>query len=116
LPDLIEVPRVHRGYPTEKPVQVSDVLIGQSSAPGEAVVDPFLGAGGVGVAAVGQGRDFWGNDIRQRALDISRERIAAAGAEIVDEPACFRRERALREPQAQAQPKLQPQLGLALSR
>jgi len=84
LPDIIEVPRIHRGYPTEKPVGVSDVLIRQSSAPGDLVIDPFVGAGGVGVAAAERQCDFWGNDIRSEAIDISRRRIAAAGAEIAE--------------------------------
>lgn len=52
IPDIIEVPRIHRGYPTEKPPEVSQVLIGQSTAPGELVIDPFAGSGSVGVAAL----------------------------------------------------------------
>jgi site-specific DNA-methyltransferase (adenine-specific) len=31
VPDIIEVPRVHGGYPTEKPVAVAEVLVRQSS-------------------------------------------------------------------------------------
>lgn len=86
-PDIIQVPRIHRGYPTEKPAAVSEVLISQSTQPGELVVDPFVGAGGVGVAAIGKGCDFRGNDIRQSAIDLSQERLIAVGAQFVDEPA-----------------------------
>src|SRR5499426_2957526 len=50
--DVIAVPRIHRGYPAEKPPAVSEVLIAQSSAPGEVVADPFMGSGSVGVAAL----------------------------------------------------------------
>jgi len=50
--DVISVPRVHRGYPAEKPPAVSEVLIQQSTAPGELVADPFMGSGSVGVAAL----------------------------------------------------------------
>ena len=32
--DVISVPRIHRGYPAEKPAAVSEVLISQSSAAG----------------------------------------------------------------------------------
>src|SRR4051812_36242315 len=39
--DIIEAPRVYNGYPTEKPVSVSEVLVSQSSMPGEVVADPF---------------------------------------------------------------------------
>lgn len=82
VPDVIEVPRIHRGYPTEKPVGVSEVLVRQSSSPDELVVDPFVGAGGVGVAAAKHSRNFWGNDIQPRAIEISRGRLADAGAQV----------------------------------
>src|SRR6187431_3490386 len=58
VPDVISVPRVHRGYPAEKPPAVSEVLINQSSIAGELVADPFMGSGSVGVAAVRAGRRF----------------------------------------------------------
>lgn len=82
IPDIIEAPRIHRGYPTEKPPAVSQVLVQQSTQPGELVVDPFVGAGSAGVASASEGRDFWGNDIRQKAIEISRERVRAAGANV----------------------------------
>src|SRR5512138_2729606 len=34
MADIISVPRIHRGYPAEKPWEVSDVLVRQSSAAG----------------------------------------------------------------------------------
>jgi len=50
--------RVVRGYPTEKPVALLQTLIGQSSRPGEVVLDPFCGSGNTGRAArdLGGGR------------------------------------------------------------
>ena len=80
VPDIIECPRVYRGYPAEKPVEVSEVLVRQSTEQGELVVDPFCGSGSVGVAAVRQGRDFMGNDICSEAVDISRGRMIEEGA------------------------------------
>src|SRR3982751_3086865 len=41
IADVITAPRIHRGYPAEKPPAVSEVLIRQSSAAGELVADPF---------------------------------------------------------------------------
>ena len=76
--DIIEVPRIHKGYPTEKPREVSEVLVKQSSAPGELVVDPFMGSGSVGVAALSQGRRFLGNDIADAAHALAGERLRAA--------------------------------------
>ncbi len=78
--DIITAPRVHRGYPAEKPVAVSRVLVEQSTTPGELVVDPFMGSGSVGVAAVELGRRFRGTDICAEAVKVAAERIGAAGA------------------------------------
>ena len=75
IPDIIECPRIFRGYPTEKPVAVSKVLIQQSAVPHEIVIDPFMGSGSTGVATLQQGCRFWGNDICQEAVDISYQRL-----------------------------------------
>ena len=58
LGDVLSFPRVmSRGhYPTEKPVGLLKPLIGQSSEPGELVLDPFCGSGSTGRAARELGR------------------------------------------------------------
>src|SRR6187455_2269378 len=63
IADVIAAPRVFNGYPTEKPVSVSEVLVRQSSEQGDLVADPFVGSGSSGVAALQGGRSFWGNDL-----------------------------------------------------
>jgi site-specific DNA-methyltransferase (adenine-specific) len=80
IPDIIEVPRIYRGYPTEKPAGVSEVLVKQSTKPGEVVSDPFMGAGSAGVAAVRHGRHFLGNDTCQEAVEITEHRLSNEGA------------------------------------
>ncbi len=80
IPDIIEAPRIHGGYPTEKPVEVSEVLVQQSSQLGEMVVDPFMGSGSVGVASVRRGRNFLGNDLCAEAVTIAGGRLLAEGA------------------------------------
>ncbi len=80
VPDILEVPRIHRGYPAEKPPEVSEVLIGQSTEEGQLIVDPFCGSGSAGVAAARQGRDFLGNDVCDEALEIAGGRLADEGA------------------------------------
>lgn len=80
IADIITAKRVMGGYPAEKPVSVSEILIRQSSEPGQLVVDPFMGSGSVGVAAVKQGRAFLGNDLCAEAVEISRGRLREAGA------------------------------------
>jgi site-specific DNA-methyltransferase (adenine-specific) len=78
--DIISVPRVHRGYPAEKPPAVSEVLIKQSSAPGELIGDPFMGSGSVGVAALGAGRRFCGTDLNPEAVRLTADRLRQFGA------------------------------------
>lgn len=93
LSDIIEVPRVFNGYPTEKPVSVSEVLVQQSSLHEEIVADPFMGSGSVGVAAKRHGRHFLGNDISENALNLSRRRLLETGT--VPDTKTVRRKRAV---------------------
>ena len=78
--DVLDAPRIIGGYPAEKPPKISEILISQSTGPGEVVVDPFMGSGSVGVAATGLGRTFLGNDICEEAVDITRSRLRDGGA------------------------------------
>jgi len=82
--DIIECPRIHNGYPTEKPAEVSEVLVRQSTQSGEIVLDCFMGSGSVGVAAVRQGRSFMGSDICAEALAITRTRLSDAGVVVTN--------------------------------
>lgn len=77
--DLLSFPRVDKGYPTEKPSELSEVFVLNSSERGQLVVDPFMGSGSVGVAAMRNGRAFWGNDIQKKAVDFSKERFLKEG-------------------------------------
>lgn len=78
IPDIISVKRVYRGYPTEKPVELFDVLIHQSSEPGDVVADCFFGSGSVLVSAMKNGRQAIGNDISQSAHDHFNFRVEEA--------------------------------------
>jgi site-specific DNA-methyltransferase (adenine-specific) len=80
VPDVIEVPRIRGGYPAEKPAEVAEVLILQSSQPGDVVADPFMGSGSVGIAALRHGRRFLGNDLNPEAVRIAAEKLRAFGA------------------------------------
>lgn len=81
IADILEAKRIRGGYPTEKPVEISDVLVRQSTLPGEIVIDPFMGSGSAGVAAIRNGRRFAGNDITEAAVRLSRQRLIAASGE-----------------------------------
>jgi len=75
IADIITVPRIRGGYPAEKPAEVADVLIRQSSNQGDVVCDPFMGSGSVGIAALRLGRRFLGNDLNPEALRIAQMRL-----------------------------------------
>ena len=79
VPDILQAKRISGGYPAEKPTSVSETLISQSTVPGELVIDPFMGSGSVGVAAVTLGRSFRGNDLCAEAVEITRNRLVEAG-------------------------------------
>lgn len=81
VPDILTQKRVYRGYPTEKPVPVSETLVTQSTQRGELVIDPFMGSGSVGVASLQNGRSFCGNDLCGEAVDVARTRLVDAGGE-----------------------------------
>lgn len=75
IPDLLSFPRVRGGYPTEKPVELIDVLIEQSSDQNDLVVDPFMGSGTTGVSALKLKRRFHGTDIEPQAVERAGLRL-----------------------------------------
>jgi site-specific DNA-methyltransferase (adenine-specific) len=79
IADVLTVPRIRGGYPAEKPAALSQIFIGQSTAPGELIVDPFMGSGSSGVAALTLGRRYAGNDVSDDSLKLARERLLGAG-------------------------------------
>ena len=79
IADVLPFPRIFGGYPTEKPAHLSRILVDQSSQPGELVIDPFMGSGSVGCAAVERSRNFTGNDLCAEAVDITRKRLLDLG-------------------------------------
>ena len=75
IPDILAASRVHNGYPAEKPVAISETLIKQSTELGELVIDPFMGSGSVGIAALTLKRQFMGNDLCDEAVRVSKARL-----------------------------------------
>lgn len=75
IPDVLEFKRVYRGYPTEKPVSLLEVLIKQSSNKGDLVVDPFFGSGSTLIAAGNLDRRYLGCDLSLNAHDFLNDRL-----------------------------------------
>lgn len=65
-------------HDTEKNVDLMEVLVNNSSKEGEIVLDPFMGIGSTGIAAVRNGREFIGIEIDNKYYDIAMQRIKKA--------------------------------------
>jgi len=82
---IMEVPKTVRRNETEekidhitvKPVRLIAHLIKLFTQPGQTVLDPFLGSGSHGVAAIETNRKFVGFEIEKKYYDIASERIEA---------------------------------------
>ena len=64
-------------HPTQKPVPLMQWCIQQAGMP-ETVLDPFMGSGSTGVAAMNLDRKFIGIEIDERYFQIACERIERA--------------------------------------
>jgi DNA modification methylase len=90
-------------HPTQKPVELMSWTLGFMS--GRCVLDPFMGSGTTGVAAVKLGRRFTGIEIDPGYFDIAVRRIDAALREpdmFVAPPKPAKQESLLLDPEAAA--------------
>jgi site-specific DNA-methyltransferase (adenine-specific)/modification methylase len=67
-------------HPTQKPVPLMAFCI-ENCPKAETILDPFMGSGTTGVAAVQMGRQFIGIERERKYFDIACERIARAQAQ-----------------------------------
>lgn len=66
------------GHPAPMPYSMAFDHIATWSEAGDTVLDPFLGSGTTGLAAIKQGRKFVGIEVYPPYFDIARRRIEAA--------------------------------------
>lgn len=62
-------------HPTEKPVDLLEFYIKNSSNVGDVVLDPFMGSGSTGVACVNTKRNFIGIELDEKYFNIAKEHI-----------------------------------------
>lgn len=63
-------------HPTQKPVELIEKIIRNSSDPGDTILDPFMGSGTTGVASERVGnRNFIGIEINEIYFTIAKQRI-----------------------------------------
>lgn len=65
------------GHPTQKPVALVDYLIRTYTVEGDLVLDPCIGSGTTGVAAVQRGRNYIGIELDSKFVSLSNRRIYA---------------------------------------
>lgn len=82
----IENPRAGAGrtsgsknlHPTVKPIALMEWLVRLVTPPGGVVLDPFMGSGSTGIAAVKQGFRFVGVELSEDYFKVAQERIVFA--------------------------------------
>jgi DNA modification methylase len=72
------VPHQDIGHPTPKQLGITEWLVERSSAAGDLVIDPFVGSGTTGVAAINLGRRFIGIEISPPYFDVACRRMSTA--------------------------------------
>lgn len=72
--DNVTSPKAH---PTEKPVNLMKTYIENSTQEGDVILDPFMGAGSTGVAAIETGRRFIGVELDKEHFDKASVRLCA---------------------------------------
>lgn len=84
LPDIVTIPMVRGGYPTEKPVELPEFFIEQYANKGELVLDPFAGSGSTLVAAKRQQCQFLGSDTSEEAIEVATNKLANQSLVVVE--------------------------------
>ena len=62
-------------HDTEKPIELMEVLVNNSSQENELVLDPFMGVGSTGVACLNTKRNFIGIEIDENYFNIAKSRL-----------------------------------------
>jgi site-specific DNA-methyltransferase (adenine-specific) len=74
-------PTFNHGHPTEKPVGLMSYIVRLSVRENRTILDPFMGSGTTGVAAIQLGRKFIGIEREPKYFDIACQRIEQAVAQ-----------------------------------
>ena len=64
-------------HPTQKSLQLMEGIIGVHTNPNDIIMDPFMGSGTTGVAALKSGRRFIGIELDSSYYDIALNRLTA---------------------------------------
>lgn len=70
------------GHPTPKPITLMGELILASTNENEIILDPFIGGGTTGIAAIRTNRKFIGIEKEEKYFDIANKRITAETSQL----------------------------------
>jgi len=77
--DVIRAKRTgNKNHPTEKPLELLELFIENSSNVGDVVLDCFMGSGSTCVASINTGRHYIGYELEPKYFEIANKRIEEA--------------------------------------
>ena len=82
--NIIDVKNIrgNKTHPTEKPVELNEILIKNSTDEGDLVLDPFMGTGSAAIACYNTKRHFIGIEIDENYYKIALDRVKKAEEDI----------------------------------
>ena len=78
IADVIDCPKISSNkltHPTEKPQDLLEIFIKQSSDVGSIIFDGFMGTGSCGIAAKKLNRNFIGIELDEKYFNIAKNRL-----------------------------------------
>lgn len=74
--DIVKAKRTgNKLHPTQKPVQLLEFFIKNSSKEGDIIIDPFMGSGSTGIACLNTNRKFIGIELDNNYFEVAKRRI-----------------------------------------
>ena len=67
--------RIYGKHPTQKPVELLERIVLPSTNPGDLILDPFMGSGTTGVAALKHRRRFVGIEMESQYVELAEKRL-----------------------------------------
>ena len=83
LPDIVTIPMIRGGYPTEKPIELAEFFINQYTDENEYVFDGFIGADSTICAAKKLQRKAIGIDISDKAIRFTENRLSGIAFQLL---------------------------------
>ena len=70
--------KIGKGHPTQKNIETMEWIIHRLTNEKDLILDPFMGSGTTGVAAITNNRNFIGIELDNNYFEMSKERILSS--------------------------------------